>query len=135
VGLFKDIRNLKQQAAEISESYDSKANLERGMGRMREAQQMMTEQTQAATMAASAAGGVDATAVIAAVAQTTTMVNFQPSLRIDLTVMPAAGPPYPATVTQTVPQLYLTKAVPGQSLPIRVDPHEPGSIWIDWAHA
>jgi len=44
-------------------------------------------------------------------------------------------PPYPATVTQVVEQVFLGKAVSGASVPIKVDPENPGSIWIDWAAA
>lgn len=90
------------------------------------------QQTQAANIAAT---GADATAMIAGVAQTGAMVNYQPTLKIDLTVMPDGLPPYPATVTQVVEQIYLGKAVAGQSVPIRVDPENPGSIWINWAMA
>jgi hypothetical protein len=136
MGVFKDLRALRKQASEIGEAYDSKANLDRGMARMRAAQDMFTEQTNAATMAAGAADtGVAATAIIAAVAQTSMTINSQPSLRIDLTVMPDGRPPYPATVTAVVQQLYLAKAVPGRSVPVKVDPQDPGSIWIDWVRA
>jgi hypothetical protein len=136
MGVFKDLRTLRKQASEIGEAYDSKANLDRGMARMRAAQDMFTEQINAATMAAGAADtGVAATAIIAAVAQTGMTINSQPSLRIDLTVMPDGRPPYPATVTEVVQQIFLAKAVPGRSVPIRVDPQDPGSIWIDWAQA
>jgi hypothetical protein len=135
MGMFKDLRTLRQQAREISEDYDVKTRLDSGMTRMRAAQEMFTEQTKAATMAASAETGVPATAVIAAVSQTGMMMNFQPALRIDLTVMPDGRPPYPATVNAVVQQIFLAKAVPGRSVPVKVDPEDPGSIWIDWARA
>jgi len=41
----------------------------------------------------------------------------------------------PATVTQVVEQVFLGKAVAGASVPIKVDPENPGSIWINWAAA
>jgi hypothetical protein len=136
MGMFKDLHNLKKQAREIGDSYDSSANLSRGMERMRQAQSMMAEQAKAATMAANAKGtGVEATAIIASVTQGTTMINYQPSLDIELTVMRDGAPPYPATVRQVVQQLYLAKAEPGRSVPIKVDPQDPSSIWIDWAQA
>lgn len=136
MGLFKDIDNLRKQAKEIGDNYDSKGNLDRGMGRLREAQQMMADQTQAARSAANAqTGGVEATAIIAAVAQSNTMVNYQPALRIDLTVLPDGRPPYPATVLQVVAQIHLAKAAAGRSVPVKVDPADPTSIWIDWDRA
>ena len=73
--------------------------------------------------------------MISGVTQTGAMVNFQPTLQIDLTVMPDGLPPYPATVTQVVEQVFLGKAVAGASVPIKVDPENPGSIWINWAAA
>jgi hypothetical protein len=38
-------------------------------------------------------------------------------------------------VTQVVEQVFLTKAVAGASVPVKVDPENPGSIWINWAAA
>lgn len=44
-------------------------------------------------------------------------------------------PPYPASVTQVVEQIFLTKAIASASVPVKVDPEDAGSIWIDWAAA
>jgi len=73
--------------------------------------------------------------MITGVAQTGAMVNFQPTLQIDMTVMRDGSPPYPATVTQAVEQVFLVKAVAGASVPVKVDPEDPSSIWINWAAA
>jgi hypothetical protein len=132
MGMFKSIREVQKQAKEIDRNYDSKATLGNAMDRMKAANEMMAQQTQAANIATT---GVDARATIAAVGQTGAMVNFQPTLKIDLTVLPEGLPPYPASVTQVVEQIYLGKAVPGQSVPIKVDPENPGLIWINWAAA
>lgn len=132
MGMFKSIREVQKQAKEIDRNYDSKATLGNAMDRMKAANEMMAQQTQAANIATT---GVDARATIAAVGQTGAMVNFQPTLKIDLTVLPEGLPPYPASVTQVVEQIYLAKAVPGQSVPIKVDPENPGLIWINWAAA
>jgi hypothetical protein len=132
MGMFRSVRQLQKQAKEIDKTWDPGAQMASGMERMRDAQQFMAQQTQAANIAAT---GVDATAMIAGVAQTGAMVNFQPTLQIDLTVMPDGLPPYPATVTQVVEQVFLGKAVAGASVPVKVDPNDPGTIWIDWAAA
>lgn len=50
-----------------------------------------------------------------------------------MTVMPDGLPPYPASITQA--RRALGKAVAGASVPVRVDPENPGSIWINWAAA
>jgi hypothetical protein len=132
MGMFRSVRQLQKQANEIQKTWDPGQQMADGMERMRDAQQFMAQQTQAANIAAT---GVDATAMISGVAQTGAMVNFQPTLQIDLTVMPDGLPPYPATVTQVVEQVFLGKAVAGASVPIKVDPNDPGTIWINWAAA
>jgi hypothetical protein len=130
--MFKSMRDLQKQAKEIDRNFDSKATLANAMDRMKSANEFMAQQTQAANIAAT---GADATAMISAVAQTGAMINMQPTLKLDLTVLPDGLPPYPASVTQVVEQIYLSKAVAGQSVPIKVDPNDPGSIWINWAAA
>ncbi|HEX7292876.1 MAG TPA: hypothetical protein VF250_17270 [Conexibacter sp.] len=132
MGMFRSVRQLQKQANEINKNWDPGQQMADGMERMRQAQAFMAQQTEAANIAAS---GVDATAMITGVTQTGAMVNFQPTLQIDLTVMPDGLPPYPATVTQVVEQVFLGKAVAGASVPIKVDPENPGSIWINWAAA
>ncbi len=132
MGMFRSVRQLQKQAKEIDKTWDPGAQMADGMERMRQAQAFMAQQTQAANIAST---GADATAMISGVTQTGAMVNFQPTLQIDLTVMPDGLPPYPATVTQVVEQVFLPKAVAGASVPIKVDPENPGSIWINWAAA
>jgi hypothetical protein len=132
MGMFRSVRQLQKQANEINKNWDPGQQMADGMERMRQAQQFMAQQTQAANIAAT---GVDATAMITGVAQTGAMVNFQPTLQIEMTVMQDGKPPYPASVTQVVEQIFLTKAVAGASVPVKVDPADPSSIWIDWAAA
>lgn len=130
--MFRSMRQLQKQANEIDKTWDPGAQMAAGMEQMRAAQEHMAQQTQAANIAMT---GVDATATITGVQQTGAMVNFQPTMQIDMTVLPDGLPPYPATVTQVVEQHFLMKAVPGASVPIKVDPNDPGSIWINWAAA
>ena len=132
MGMFRSMRDLNKQAKEIQKDWDPGAQMAAGMESMRAAQEMMAQQTQAANVAMT---GADATATITAVQQTGAMVNFQPTMQIELTVLPDGLPPYPATVTQVVEQHFLVKAVPGASVPIKVDPNDPGTIWINWAAA
>lgn len=132
MGMFRSMRQLQKQANEINKNWDPGQQMQDGMARMQEAQQFMAQQTQAANIAAT---GTDATAMITGVAQTGAMVNFQPTLQIEMTVMADGKPPYPATVTQVVEQVFLTKAVAGASVPVKVDPQDPSSIWINWAAA
>jgi hypothetical protein len=132
MGMFRSMRQLQKQANEINKNWDPGQQMKDGMERMQQAQQFMAQQTQAANIAST---GVDATAMITGVTQTGAMVNFQPTLQIDMTVMQDGKPPYPASVTQVVEQVFLTKAIAGASVPIKVDPADPSSIWINWAAA
>jgi hypothetical protein len=103
-----------------------------GMAKMQDANQMMAAQTQAANLAL---GGTDGTASIVSASQTGAMVNFQPTLAIEMTVFPSGGAPYPVTVTQIVEQPFLAKAAAGQQVKVKIDPSDPNTVWIDWANS
>jgi hypothetical protein len=129
VGLFKSVRELQKQSNEISKNHDMGAQLEDAQTRMAEAQELMAQQTAAANAATT---GVDATATIVAIWQSGGMVNFQPMIEVDLTVLPDGLPPYPVTVKQVIPQVQLAQAQPGSGVHVKVDPNNPASVWIDW---
>jgi hypothetical protein len=44
-------------------------------------------------------------------------------------------PPYPLTVRQGVPQLYLAKAQAGGVLQAKVDPADPTAVFLDFARS
>ena len=130
MGMFKSMRDLQKQADEINKNWDVGAQLADAQTRMQQAQELMAEQTAAANAATT---GVDATATIVAVRQGRGMVNFQPMVQVDLTVLPDGGlPPYPVTVEQVIPQVHLAQAQPGAAVHVKVDPNNPASVWIDW---
>lgn len=130
MGFFKSINDLNKQAKEINKDWDPGQQMKDGMAQMQQANEMMAAQTRAANLAASGKSGE---ASITAAAQTGAMVNFQPTMTLELTVFPEGGAPYPAQVTQIVEQPYLSKAVPGQQVRVRIDQADPNAIWIDWA--
>ena len=129
MGMFKSLRDLQKQSEEINKNWDVGAQLEDAQARMQDAQEMMAQQTAAANAAVS---GADATATIVAVRQGNGMVNLQPIIEVDLTVLPDGLPPYPVTVKQVIPQVHLAQAQPGASVHVKVDPNNPASVWIDW---
>ena len=129
MGMFKSLRDLQKQSDEINKNWDVGAQLEDAQARMQDAQEMMAQQTAAANAAVS---GADATATIIAVRQGNGMVNYQPIIEVDLTVLPEGLPPYPVTVKQVIPQIQLAQAQPGASVHVKVDPNNPASVWIDW---
>jgi hypothetical protein len=128
--MFKSMRDLQKQAKEIDKTWDPGQQMKDGMSRMQAANEMMAQQTQAANLAMS---GTSAKASIISVAQTGAMVNFQPTMAIELSVFPDGQPPYPVTVTQIVEQPYLGKAMAGQQVAVKVDPDNRETVWIDWA--
>lgn len=127
--MFKSMRDLQKQANEINKDWDPGAQMKDGMQRMQEANEMMAQQTQAANMALT---GTPAKASIISVVQTGAMVNFQPTMQIELNVFPDGQPPYPATVTQVVEQPFLGKAMAGQQVAVKIDPEHRETVWIDW---
>lgn len=132
MGFFKSMNELNKQAKEINKDWDPGQQMKDGMAQMAAANEMMAAQTQAANLSMT---GIDGTATVANAAQTGAMVNFQPTMAIELTVMPTGGVPYPVTVTQVVEQPYLAKAAPGQSLKVKIDPNDPNVVWIDFANS
>ncbi|MBI4897759.1 MAG: hypothetical protein HY827_05270 [Actinobacteria bacterium] len=129
MGMFKSIRDLQKQSNEINKNWDPGQQMKDGMERMQEANEMMAQQTQAANMALT---GTPAKASIINVVQTGAMVNFQPTMQIELNVFPDGQPPYPATVTQVVEQPFLGKAMAGQQVAVKIDPENRETVWIDW---
>lgn len=130
MGMFKGMRDLHKQANEINKDWDPGAQMAAGMEQMKAANEMMAQQTQAANLAMS---GTSAKASIVSIAQTGAMVNFQPTMQIELNVFPDGQPPYPVTVTQIVEQPYLGKAIAGQQVAVKIDPADQQTVWIDWA--
>jgi hypothetical protein len=129
MGFFKSVRELNKQGKEMSRTWDVGAQLADAQASMAAANEMMAQQTAAANVAAT---GLDATATVVAVRQGGAMINYQPVVEIDLTVMAPGGMPYPATVSQVVQQVHLARLQPGNTLRVKVDPANPATIWIDF---
>lgn len=129
MGFFKSMNELNKQAKEINKDFDPGQQMKDAQAQMAQANEMMAQQTMAANLAMS---GKDATASITSVAQTGAMINYQPTMAIEMTVFPEGGVPYPASATQVVEQMYLAKAAPGQQIKLKVDANDPSVIWIDW---
>jgi hypothetical protein len=132
MGFFKSMRDLQKQGNEISKDWDVGAQLADAQQQMAGASAFMAQQTAAANAATS---GLVATATVAAVRQGGGMVNYEPIVELDLTVIAPGNPPYPATVKQAVPPTQLARVQPGASLRVKVDPNEPSAVWIDFTGA
>jgi hypothetical protein len=133
MGLFKDLRDLNEQARRVSAQYpitDVVANAQAGMA---QAQQLLD--SLAATSSEATAGlvdGVDTTATVVGARQTGLIVSFNPVVDLDLIVVMPGGAPRPVTRREVVAQLHLARAQPGMRLRVKVDPTDVSRLWIDW---
>ncbi len=128
MGFFKNLGELQKQGREMQKNMDVGAQMAGAQASLANATQMMAQQTTAAGLAAT---GIDATATIVAVRQGAGMINFQPIMELDLTVMPPSTPPYPVTVSQPVPPNLAGRLLPGASLRVKIDPHNQQALRID----
>jgi hypothetical protein len=136
MGFFKGLRDLQKEASDIEKTMPpAKDRMADATARMAAATQSMATQTQAANRSMAAqTGGVDAAATLNA-ARSVGMVNFEPLMEFDLTVMRDGMPPYPATVRQAVPQMELARLQSGGSVAVKVDPNDQNAIWLDLGQA
>ena len=128
MGFFKNMHDLNKQAREIQKEMGPVGDrMAQAQARMAEAQQFMAAHTQAANAATS---GVRVPVTITGARQVG-MMNFEPMMEFELTVMPEAGPPYPARARQTVNQALLASLQPGASLTGHADPADRTTVWLD----
>jgi hypothetical protein len=128
MGFFKNMHDLNKQAREIQkEMPPAGERMAQASARMAQAQQFMAAQTQAANAATS---GVKVPVTITGARQVG-MMNFEPMMEFELTVMPESGPPYPATARQTVSPALLGSLQPGTSLSGHADPNDRTTVWLD----
>lgn len=130
MGMFRAMRDLHQQSSEISKNWDVGAQMAQAQASMQSAQATMAQQTAATTIAAT---GIDGTATISAVRQGGAMINRQPIVELDLTVMVPGRPPLPVTVSQVVELVHLPRAQPGAQVAVKVDPKDPSVVFINWS--
>ena len=116
MGLFKDVRKLQKAGKEASAGYDPVAQMKAASAQM----QQVTKQQQIA------ATGVPAPATVTALRDTGTEINLQPLTAVDITVFPAALPPFPSSMS-VVGHAALSGLVVGSQINVRYDPTDPSS--------
>lgn len=135
MGLFKNMNDLYKAGGEpMGKDRHAKRGerLAGAQAKMAAAQEMLAQQTRMMNLATT---GADASATIIDARQTTQMVNFEPVIELDLHMIVDGGAPYPLTVSQPVPQLYLAKAQAGGTLKAKVDPADPSAVFLDFARS
>lgn len=79
--------------------------------------------------------GIPGEARIAGVAQTGTLVNNNPYVKLDLVVAVPGHPPYEVRHGEVVPLVLLGRLAAGATLPVKVDPDRPSRLVIVWEAA
>lgn len=131
MGLFKDMRKLSKMGREIQESMPPPAaRMAAAQSQMAAITEQMTQQAQAGQ--AIAADGVAGTATVMTATQTGALVNFNPSVRLDLLVTVPDHPPYPVSIESVVPQLHLARVQPGATVPVMVARTDRHQVLVDW---
>ena len=128
MGMFKAMRDLQKESRDIQKTWDPGQAMKDGSARMAAAQEQMAQMTKQANLQTT---GVTCAATVVAARDTGGMVNMEPIVEIDLTVLPDGLPPYPATIRQAISQFYIGRVQPGASLSVKVDPNDPASMFID----
>lgn len=133
MGFFKDLRSVKKQAEAMTpQEYRGLAGSMRmakdGMAQMNEALGGLADYQQKVQHLN--AVGRPGTATVTAIRQTGTMINENPECDIDLQVVVDGGPPYAATVRQTIAMIAIPSFQPGKEVPVKVDPQDPSSLII-----
>ncbi len=78
------------------------------------------------------ATGVSGTATLTGVTQTGMYLNEQPRIKMDMLVQLPGQVPYAAEHSEFVPLILLSRVQPGATLPVKVNPAQPGKVVIDW---
>jgi hypothetical protein len=133
MGFLKDIRNLQKQAEAMTPS--EHRGVGGGLRVMRDG--VVQANTVLGDVAAEgqkarylALNGRTGTATIHAVRDTGTTINDDPTIEFDLAVTVEGGAPYAVTHTQTIARTAIPSFQPGATIPVRVDPADPGSLMI-----
>lgn len=129
MGVFSDYRSITKTSKEMRRNMDVKGSMADMQSKMEALNASMAQTAQGQAMV----HGTPATATISSAQPTGAMINFSPSYQVELLVMTPGRPPMPVTRTEIIPPLYLSRAIPGQVVAVRVMPNDPNDIYIDWA--
>lgn len=78
------------------------------------------------------ANGRPGTALLREVKDTGVDVHGDSVIEMTLDVTPAGGPAYQVRTATLVPAAVKARALPGATVPVRIDPAQPDSVAIDW---
>lgn len=123
MGLFKDMKNLKDQ----TKGY-KRPGLRESIHMASEAMTQLNEQqTQTNELLTS---GVDGQATITQIMHTGKTVNYMPEVAMDVQVSVAGGPPQAVKHTQVISPTSIPQIQPGMTVPVKVDPQDHSKIFV-----
>lgn len=134
MGFFKDVHGLNRMGREMQANMPSPAEqMAAAQARMAQVTASMNEQSEAAR--AVAADGVAGVAAVVSAVQAGPVVNFDPTVQLQLLVTAGPFPPHLATVSTVVPQIHLARTQPGTVLPVDVSRSDPRHVLVTWNRA
>jgi hypothetical protein len=129
--MFQDIRKLNKLGREARDNMPSPAaQMAAAQSQIAGITAQMTQQAHA-TQAVTADGMAGTARVISAV-QTGALVNFNPTVQLELLVTVPDHPPYPVTLQTVVPQLHLARIQPGAAVAVNVARADRQQVLVDW---
>jgi len=129
MGMFKDYQSIKKQSKELSKNHDTKASMANMQSQLEALNASMAPVAQGLAISQ----GVVGTATITSMQHTGAMINAAPACELGLLVIVPGLAPFPVTRNEIVPPMYVSRALPGQSLTVRVMANDPSDLFIDWA--
>ena len=131
MGLFADYRSTVKMSKEIGKRTDVKGSMADMQSKMEALNGSMAQTAQGQAITS----GVPCTATVTSVQQTGALINFSPACQIELLVMIPGRPPTPVTRTEAIPPLFMSRALPGCTVRVKVMPDDLDDLFIDWAAA
>jgi hypothetical protein len=141
MGMFKDLKKLKDQGKEVAEKSGRPTSM---MGMLKQMPQDLSNATAAVDDAMAMqdqmmkeqqllTSGTPGRAAIKGVQDTGVEINNMPAVIVDMEVTVEGKDPYAVQVNRPIPQIYLARCQPGQSVAVKVDPSDPSMVAFDWA--
>ena len=123
MGLFKDMKNLKEQ----TKGY-KRPGLRDSIHAASEAlTQVNEQQAQASELMTS---GVDGVATITQIMHTGKTVNYMPEVEMDVQVSVSGGAPQAVKHVQVFSPTSIPQIQPGMTVPVKVDPQDHSKIFV-----
>ena len=123
MGLFKDMKNLKEQ----TKGY-KRPSLREGIHAASEAlTQVNEQQAQASALMTS---GLDGQATISQIQHTGKTVNYMPEVAFEMQVTVAGGAPEPVSHVQVISPTSIPQVQPGMTVPVKVDAQDHSKVFL-----